>query len=349
NDQIKTVAAEFARAGYLALAVDLYDGRVAETRDGARSLMQAVVPGEATDTLASWIAWLRGHAKANGKIGTIGWCFGGGWSLNASIAAPVDATVVYYGRVTKTPAELAALEGPVLGHFATRDKWINGEMVAGFAHEVNQPLYSIGNFAKACENHIEQDATVDTEKLSQWLAEISACARRSKEILARLKGFARQSVPQRKSLRIDQAIDESIKMLEFELRDRNVAVDYELAEGIEVRADDVQVQQVFANLIRNACEAFDESGTEDPRLTIRTTQRHGFCEVRVADNGPGMDGEQIERAFQSFSTTKSAGLGLGLAISRTIVEGHGGKIAIVPNRHRGITCHFTLPLARGDE
>ncbi len=132
NDQIKAVAAELARAGYLALAVDLYDGKVAETGDGARSLMQAVDGGEATDTLASWIAWLRGHAKANGKIGTIGWCFGGGWSLNASIAAPVDATVVYYGRVNRSAADLKALKGPVLGHFATRDKWIDGKMVGGF-------------------------------------------------------------------------------------------------------------------------------------------------------------------------------------------------------------------------
>ncbi len=129
NDQIKAVAAELARAGYLALAVDLYDGKVAETREGARGLMQAVVPGEATDTLASWVAWLRGHAKA---IGTIGWCFGGGWSLNASIAAPVDATVVYYGRVNRSAADLKALKGPVLGHFATRDGWIDRKMVGGF-------------------------------------------------------------------------------------------------------------------------------------------------------------------------------------------------------------------------
>ena len=132
NDQIKAVAAELAREGYLALAVDLYDGKVATTRDGARGLMQAVDGGEATDTVASWIAWLRAHKKASGKIGTIGWCFGGGWSLNASIAAAVDATVVYYGRVNRTAADLKALQGPVLGHFATRDKRIDGKMVGGF-------------------------------------------------------------------------------------------------------------------------------------------------------------------------------------------------------------------------
>ncbi len=132
NDQIKAVAAELASEGYLALAVDLYGGQAADTPEGARALMQAVAAAEAADTLASWIAWLRAHAKADGKIGTVGWCFGGGWSLNASIEAPVEATVVYYGRVNRAAADLTALRGPVLGHYATRDQWINRDMVGGF-------------------------------------------------------------------------------------------------------------------------------------------------------------------------------------------------------------------------
>lgn len=119
NDQIKAVAAEFAREGYVALAVDLYGGNVAGTRDGARALMQALDGAAATDTLTSWIAWLRKRGDTTGKMGTIGWCFGGGWSLAAAIAAPVDATVIYYGRVNHPPASLASLKGPVLGHFAT--------------------------------------------------------------------------------------------------------------------------------------------------------------------------------------------------------------------------------------
>ncbi len=132
NDQIKSVAADLAAQGYVALAVDLYDRQVATTPEGARSYMQAVDGTEATDTLASWTAWLKANKAVSGKIGTIGWCFGGGWSLNASIAAPVDATVVYYGRVNQPASELDALKGPVLGHFATRDNWINKDMVSGF-------------------------------------------------------------------------------------------------------------------------------------------------------------------------------------------------------------------------
>ena len=137
NDQIKAVAADLARQGYLALAVDLYGGNVATTRDDARAYMQAVDRLAATGVLAAWIDWLRAHAAAGGRLGTVGWCFGGGWSLNASLARPVDATVVYYGRVAKSAAELATLAGPVLGHFATRDGWIDADMVGAFEAAMN--------------------------------------------------------------------------------------------------------------------------------------------------------------------------------------------------------------------
>ncbi len=132
NDQIKSVAAELARQGYLALALDLYDGRVATTREDARAAMRKVAPGRATDTVASWARWLKVHAKGSGKVGTVGWCFGGGWSLNTGIAEPVDATVVYYGLVNRKARDLAKLRGPVLGHFAERDGWIDRQMVGEF-------------------------------------------------------------------------------------------------------------------------------------------------------------------------------------------------------------------------
>jgi carboxymethylenebutenolidase len=132
NDQIKSVASEFATQGYTALAVDLYNGHVAGTADGARSLMNSVDPEAATQTLQVWVQWLRENALPGGKVATIGWCFGGGWSLNASLASPIDATVIYYGDVAKSAEELASLRGPVLGHFALHDQWINKQMVSGF-------------------------------------------------------------------------------------------------------------------------------------------------------------------------------------------------------------------------
>ena len=136
NDQIKAVGVELAKAGYVAVSVDLYKGKVGKTPDEARAYMQIVDPGIATETLKKWVAWSRDHSKTTDKVGTIGWCFGGGWSLNASIASPVEATVIYYGSVTKEADQLASLAGPVMGHFATKDQWINKEMVDGFVEQM---------------------------------------------------------------------------------------------------------------------------------------------------------------------------------------------------------------------
>jgi carboxymethylenebutenolidase len=132
NDEIKTMAAEFAKEGFLALAADLYDGKVAASPADAEAYMNGVDAAQAEETLAAWIGWLRADSRGNGKVGTVGWCFGGGWSLNASITTPVDATVIYYGRVDRPADDLRKLKGPVLGQFADQDQWINKEMVQGF-------------------------------------------------------------------------------------------------------------------------------------------------------------------------------------------------------------------------
>lgn len=132
NDQIKAVAADLAEQGFIALAVDLYGGGVGTTRDEAMALKNGVNEGVATETLVGWIGWLRNHERCTGKVGTLGWCFGGGWSLDASLAVPVDATIIYYGNVRRTPEQLAALKSPVLGHFGTLDKSIDEAMVGSF-------------------------------------------------------------------------------------------------------------------------------------------------------------------------------------------------------------------------
>jgi len=137
NDQIKSVANELANLGYVALAVDLMGGEVATTPEEARALTQSVVPGEATETLTTWIDWLKSHEATTGRVATMGWCFGGGWSIQASMAAPVDATVVYYGRVPADAGALAGLQSPVLGHFATQDGFIDAAMVDAWTNAMN--------------------------------------------------------------------------------------------------------------------------------------------------------------------------------------------------------------------
>lgn len=143
NDQVKAVAAEFAQQGYAALAIDLYDGNVATTQADARKYMGQVQAPEAVQTLQAWVGWLEGRDDTTDKIGTVGWCFGGGWSLMAGMKAPVDAVVVYYGNVARTADELDTLQAPVLGHFAERDQWINADMVGKFVAAAKQADKSV--------------------------------------------------------------------------------------------------------------------------------------------------------------------------------------------------------------
>lgn len=138
NDQIKSMAREFAQQGFVALAVDLYGGQVADTPDQARSLMQQVQQDQAVDTLTSWVSWLKDHQATTGQVGVVGWCFGGGWALRTAVHAPVDAAVVYYGNVDVPVEQLEKIEAPVLGHFATQDTFINEEMVSTFKDRMEQ-------------------------------------------------------------------------------------------------------------------------------------------------------------------------------------------------------------------
>src|SRR5579875_3290919 len=126
NDQIKSVAAELAKHGYVALAVDLFGGKVTTNADEGKALIAAMDPKAAIDILASWIDWLKKYPKADGKIATIGWCFGGGWSLNASLAPP---------------------RSPVLLHYGTQDKFITTEMVKGFEAEAKKAHKNVTVYA----------------------------------------------------------------------------------------------------------------------------------------------------------------------------------------------------------
>ncbi|MEN3974346.1 dienelactone hydrolase family protein [Emcibacter sp. SYSU 3D8] len=132
NDYIRSMAVEFSKLGFLALAIDLYGGKVGSTQKEASGYMSQVKPDEATDTLVSWARWLAAHKQSTGRVGSVGWCFGGGWSMETGIEAGTDATVVYYGKVDQPVERLKKLRGPILGHFASRDAFINPAMVNGF-------------------------------------------------------------------------------------------------------------------------------------------------------------------------------------------------------------------------
>ncbi|MFN3232294.1 MAG: dienelactone hydrolase family protein [Alphaproteobacteria bacterium] len=132
NDQIKTMAVELAKEGFVALAVDMYGVPATDDPAKARELVGAVVHEEGIDTINSWAGWLRGDDLTNGKVAAMGWCFGGGWALEAAIHSEVDSAIIYYGRVDQPVEKLSEIDGPVLGHFATEDAFIDKPMVEGF-------------------------------------------------------------------------------------------------------------------------------------------------------------------------------------------------------------------------
>ena len=136
NDNIKTMAEDIRAKGFHAIAIDLFNGSVASNRDEAKTQTKAVKASEANATIAAWVDWAK--ANGNSKVATLGWCFGGGWSLLAALNNKLDAAVIYYGRVTANADSLQKLNAPLLGHFGTLDKSINPEMVGAFQRNLAQ-------------------------------------------------------------------------------------------------------------------------------------------------------------------------------------------------------------------
>lgn len=137
TDDFKALAVHYAELGYLTIGADLMEGKVSSGNLSALLRMMFLNKTKVESTAVSWVQWLRANDQCTGKVGTLGWCFGGRWSLNTSIATPVDATVIYYGTVDREAEDLAKLKGPVLGHFGTLDRIVNKESVEHFRAVMN--------------------------------------------------------------------------------------------------------------------------------------------------------------------------------------------------------------------
>jgi PAS domain S-box-containing protein len=219
-----------------------------------------------------------------------------------------------------------------------------GEMASGLSHELNQPLAAIVAYVDACLELVET-GKMDNQQLAVVLRSVSSQAERAGQIIHRLRKMIRRSQPVRAPMSVNDAVREIVLLLEAETRQADVTVDLELRDGLaEAAADFLQVQQVVQHLVRNGLEAMADAPPDRRRLTIATGQTPaGEVEVAICDRGRGLAGASTEQLFEPFFTSKSSGLGLGLSISRTIIEAHGGRIWITPNATHGVTARFTLP------
>jgi signal transduction histidine kinase len=219
-----------------------------------------------------------------------------------------------------------------------------GELTASVAHELNQPLTAILNNAEVAQQHL--DATVpNLDEVREILADIVADDKRAAEVIRRLRALVRKGTLEHALLDINDVVSEVAELVRNDVVLRNVPMTVDLAAGLPaVRGDRVQLQQVVLNLVLNGLEAMLEPGAGAHALAIRTS-RAGDAAVRVEvqDAGVGIDVDEIERMFQPLYTTKPEGLGMGLAIARTIIDAHGGQLHAANNVGGGATFQFTLP------
>ena len=221
-----------------------------------------------------------------------------------------------------------------------------GQLTASIAHEVNQPIAAIVANAEAGLNWLAVQPP-NLARVRQAFDLITGDGMRAGDIIGRIRALIRKAPPQKEDMEINQAVLEVIALTRSEAFKNGVSVRTQLAEGLPpIQADRVQLQQVMLNLIVNAVEAMATVGEGGRELLISTGRDASNCVlVTLRDSGPGLDPKNVECLFDAFYTTKPTGMGMGLAICRSIIEAHGGKMWAGANEPRGAIFQFTLPLA----
>lgn len=225
-----------------------------------------------------------------------------------------------------------------------------GEMASALAHEINQPLSAIANYLKGSRVLLSRP-DVPHKKVADAVERAAAEALRAGDIIRRLRDFVAKGETERSVESLPKLIEEASALALIGAKQHGIRVRYEFSPDVDlVLADKVQVQQVVLNLVRNSVDAMVEGGLPQRELTIGTRAAHdGMVQVIVADTGPGIHADVARRLFQPFITTKRTGMGVGLSISRTIVEAHGGHIWAQAREGGGTVFNLTLPAVGKEE
>jgi two-component system sensor kinase FixL len=217
-----------------------------------------------------------------------------------------------------------------------------GEMASTLAHELNQPLSAISNYLKGSRRLLAEADDERSIMLRDALDKAGDQAMRAGQIIRRLRDFVSRGESERRVENITKLVEEASALALVGVKDRGIKVRFQFDPSVDlVLADRVQIQQVLLNLIRNAMDAMEESANRDLMITVVPDNRT-HVRISVADTGSGISPDIAEQLFQPFVTTKRHGMGVGLSISRTIVEAHGGRIWVEPNPAGGTIFNFTM-------
>jgi len=221
-------------------------------------------------------------------------------------------------------------------------------MVTEIAHEINQPLTAIANYSAACLRALQDDQPI--AKVMGWLEQINAQAKRASQIVQQLRAFIRKGKITPAVVDIDPLVKEVADFTTIEARARGIDLGIQPA-GVACRvlADRVLIEQVILNLIGNAMEALAEVDSRERRLLVKVARQAETITISVCDNGPGIPPELGERIFEPFVTSRHDGLGMGLAICRSVIEAHGGALTVTSTPGEGATVTFTLLMTDEEE
>ncbi|XLX39747.1 ATP-binding protein [Ectopseudomonas mendocina] len=228
-----------------------------------------------------------------------------------------------------------------------------GELASGIAHEINQPLAAVVNYASASQRYLQAVGgdPVGVDKVGQGLARITEHANHASAVIKRLRAFLRKGQRRMQALDLAEVAREAVRLCNWEAGTAQVAVSDLLPDNLPlVFADRVLLEQVLLNLLRNAIDANRECHPGAPsQVRLEAGETDGSLAIRVIDQGPGVNDEQMGKLFTPFYTSKADGLGLGLSMSRSIIEGFGGALEAFPAEGGGLCLECRLPLGRDDE